>query len=244
MSVLEGPAASALYSSRASNSVILIKTKSGKKQKGLGVEFSTNSTFETPLKLPEYQTVYVQGNGSGSAFAFVNGAGGGLTDGTDEGWRPAFNGQSYPQFNSPRTLNGQVTPFLGVDLNAPAGSIITSTPWVADKNNLKNFLQTGTTFTNNLAFVGGNNDGDFRLSYTNLNQVGMIPNTDGLEAWFDWKRTGLPEIIPGPDNLNNNLVPVRFIYPLSEQALNATNRAAAVQRQGPDNINTLTWVAK
>lgn len=178
MSVLKGPAASALYGSRAANGVILIKTKSGKKQKGLGVEFSTNSTFETPLKLPEYQTVYGQGNGSGSAFAFVNGAGGGLTDGTDEGWGPAFNGQSYPQFNSPRTLNGQVIPFMGGDLNAPAGSVITSTPWVADKDNLKNFLQTGTTFTNNVALVGGNNDGDFRLSYTNLNQVGMIPNTD------------------------------------------------------------------
>ena len=178
MSVLKGPAASALYGSRAANGVILIKTKSGKKQKGLGVEFSTNSTFETPLKLPEYQTVYGQGNGSGSAFAFVNGAGGGLTDGTDEGWGPAFNGQSYPQFNSPRTLNGQIIPFLGGDLNAPAGSVITATPWVADKDNLKNFLQSGTTFTNNVALVGGNNDGDFRLSYTNLNQVGMIPNTD------------------------------------------------------------------
>jgi hypothetical protein len=67
---------------------------------------------------------------------------------------------------------------------------------------------------------------------------------NGLEAWFDWKRTGLPGIVPGPGNLNNNLVPVRFIYPISEQALNATNRAAAVQRQGADNINTRTWIAK
>ncbi len=67
---------------------------------------------------------------------------------------------------------------------------------------------------------------------------------NGLEAWFDWKRTGLPEIIPGPGNLNNNLVPVRFIYPISEQALNAATRAAAVQRQGADNINTRTWIAK
>ncbi len=67
---------------------------------------------------------------------------------------------------------------------------------------------------------------------------------NGLEAWFDWKRTGLPEIVPGPGNLNNNLVPVRFIYPISEQALNAANRAAAVQRQGADNINTRTWIAK
>lgn len=178
MSVLKGPAASALYGSRAANGVILIKTKAGKKQKGLGIEFSTNTTFETPLKLPEYQTVYGQGNGNGGPFAFGNGAGGGLTDGTDEGWGPAFNGQSYAQYNSPRTLNGQVIPFLGGDLNAPAGSVITPTLWEAEKDNLKNFLQTGRTITNNVAFVGGNSDGDFRLSYTGINQVGMIPNTD------------------------------------------------------------------
>ncbi|MCA6513478.1 MAG: SusC/RagA family TonB-linked outer membrane protein [Chitinophagaceae bacterium] len=178
MSVLKGPAASALYGSRAANGVILIKTKAGKKQKGLGIEFSTNTTFETPLKLPKYQTVYGQGNGNGGPFAFGNGAGGGLTDGTDEGWGPAFNGQSYAQYNSPRTLNGQVIPFLGGDLNAPAGSVITPTLWEAEKDNLKNFLQTGKTITNNVAFVGGNNDGDFRLSYTGINQIGMIPNTD------------------------------------------------------------------
>lgn len=179
MSVLKGPAASALYGSRAANGVILIKTKSGKAgKKGIGVELNSNATYETALKLPEYQTVYGQGNGNGGAFAFVNGGGAGLTDGTDEGWGPAFNGQSYPQYNSPRTLNGQVIPFTGGDLNAPAGSIITATPWVADKDNLKNFLQTGTTYTNNVALVGANANGDFRLSYTNLDQKGIVPNTD------------------------------------------------------------------
>jgi hypothetical protein len=95
------------------------------------------------LKLPEYQNVYGQGNGNGGDFAFVNGGGAGLTDGTDEGWGPAFRGQSYPQFNSPRSLNGQVIPFSGGDLNAPAGSTITSTPWVADKDGVKDFLKRG-----------------------------------------------------------------------------------------------------
>ena len=66
----------------------------------------------------------------------------------------------------------------------------------------------------------------------------------GLESWYDWRRTGMPEIVPGVDNLNNNLVPLRFIYPLSEQALNATNRAAAVSRQGTDDINTKMWIIK
>lgn len=45
-------------------------------------------------------------------------------------------------------------------------------------------------------------------------------------------------------NQNNGLIPVRFIYPIIEQALNAENRAAAVNRQGPDNINTKMWYLK
>lgn len=67
---------------------------------------------------------------------------------------------------------------------------------------------------------------------------------NGLEAWFDWRRTGMPEIVPGPDNLNNNKVPVRYPYPLIEQALNGSNRADAVQRQGADDLNTRPWVAQ
>lgn len=66
----------------------------------------------------------------------------------------------------------------------------------------------------------------------------------GLEGWHDWKRTGKPEIVPGANNLNNNKVPVRFIYPQSEQSLNGTFRAEAVTRQGADDINTRTWIAQ
>jgi TonB-linked SusC/RagA family outer membrane protein len=178
INVLKGPAASALYGSRAANGVIVIKTKSGKSSKGIGVEVNTNLTFENALKLPEFQNVYGQGNGNGGPFAFVNGGGAGLTDGTDEGWGPAFNGQLYPQFNSPRTLNGQLIPFLGGDLNAPAGSVITPTPWLPDIDGVANFFQTGRTITNNVAIVGSNKEGDFRLSYTNLDQTGIVPNTD------------------------------------------------------------------
>lgn len=67
---------------------------------------------------------------------------------------------------------------------------------------------------------------------------------NGLEAWFDWRRTGMPVITPGPDNLNNNKVPLRYIYPLSEQSLNTKNRAEAVARQGADNLNTAIWIVK
>jgi len=66
---------------------------------------------------------------------------------------------------------------------------------------------------------------------------------NGLEAWFDWRRTGMPAITPGPANLNGNKVPIRYIYPLREQSLNGKNRTAAVQRQGnTDDLNTKMWL--
>ncbi|GAB3992051.1 SusD/RagB family nutrient-binding outer membrane lipoprotein [Spirosoma daeguense] len=64
---------------------------------------------------------------------------------------------------------------------------------------------------------------------------------NGLEAWYDWRRTGIPTVTPGPDNLNNNKVPIRFIYPQSEQSLNGVNRNEAVARQGADDLNTAVW---
>ncbi|MFM7488313.1 MAG: SusD/RagB family nutrient-binding outer membrane lipoprotein [Cytophagales bacterium] len=64
---------------------------------------------------------------------------------------------------------------------------------------------------------------------------------NGLEAWFDWRRTGIPALVPGAGNLNNNLIPVRYIYPQNEQSLNGANRAEAVGRQGADDINTQVW---
>lgn len=66
----------------------------------------------------------------------------------------------------------------------------------------------------------------------------------GLEAWFDWRRTGLPALKPGVNNLNENRIPVRFIYPISEYTLNRPSVEAAVQRQGADNINTKVWWQK
>ncbi|HEY3403620.1 MAG TPA: SusD/RagB family nutrient-binding outer membrane lipoprotein [Ohtaekwangia sp.] len=63
----------------------------------------------------------------------------------------------------------------------------------------------------------------------------------GLEAWFDWRRTGYPVLLPAVDNQNEDRIPVRFIYPIIEQSLNAANRSAAVTEQGADDINTRMW---
>lgn len=66
----------------------------------------------------------------------------------------------------------------------------------------------------------------------------------GHEAWFLIRRTGIPAIKPGPDNLNEGRYPVRYTYPESEQATNSANYKAASERIGGDNINSKSWWEK
>ncbi len=66
----------------------------------------------------------------------------------------------------------------------------------------------------------------------------------GHEAWFNVRRTGIPNLKPGPDNLNNDQYPSRYLYPESEQATNAQNYATAAARMGGDDINSKVWWEK
>lgn len=63
----------------------------------------------------------------------------------------------------------------------------------------------------------------------------------GNEAWYDYRRTGLPLLTPGPNAVLNEL-PVRIQYPGSEQVLNAASYEAAVASQGADEITTKMWL--
>lgn len=63
----------------------------------------------------------------------------------------------------------------------------------------------------------------------------------GHEAWFNVRRTGIPALTAGPDNLNEGMYPVRYLYPESEQATNSVNYSAAAARIGGDNINSKCW---
>jgi TonB-linked SusC/RagA family outer membrane protein len=160
MTVLKGPNAAALYGIRASNGVILITTKSGKKGKGISsVTFNTNIRFSDALVTPNYQNSYGQGSTS-DYFEYVDGAGGGTNDGVDESWGPALDrGLSFVQWDSFKN-GGQPT------------------PWVSHKNNVKDFYQTGLSTTNNLSLAGGNEDANFRMSIGNSDETGILYNTD------------------------------------------------------------------
>ena len=61
MTILKGAAATALYGSRAANGVILITTKSGHQQKGIGVEYNGGLQWESVLRLPQSQNDFGMG---------------------------------------------------------------------------------------------------------------------------------------------------------------------------------------
>jgi TonB-linked SusC/RagA family outer membrane protein len=153
ISVLKGPNAAALYGYRAAGGVILIKTKTGKGAQGLGITINSNTSFATLKVFPDYQNQF--GQGANGKFSYVDGKGGGVNDGVDESWGPPLDGRLIPQFYS----NGEAVPF------------------VAHPNNVRDFFKTGVTLNNGIAFAGSSDKFDYRLSYNNLHQTGVVPNS-------------------------------------------------------------------
>ena len=172
ISVLKGPAASALYGSRAAAGVILITTKSGAsgQKNQFGAEVNVSISAQRPFILPKYQNEF--GQGTGGIYRYFDGNNGTWPDGSISNddysinWGPRFDGEARPQFTG-------------------------NDPWVAYPDNVKDFYETGFIANNNVAVFGANEAGDFRLSYTNITQKGIIPNTglvtDRLDFSAGWK---------------------------------------------------------
>lgn len=156
VSVLKGPAAAALYGTRAANGVILITTKDGRGKEGWGVNLSSTTTLSTILKLPDYQNEYgVGGNGKysyNSGIVYT----GDYYDAFGENWGPRLDGTPIRQWNS----NGEAVPF------------------VSGGDNVRDFFQPGVTTRNHVAITNQTDGSDFRMAYTNLASRGIVPNTD------------------------------------------------------------------
>ena len=69
----------------------------------------------------------------------------------------------------------------------------------------------------------------------------------GQEAYFNYRRTGIPTFLVGPGTGNNNIIPKRWLYPVSEQSNNGEHYNAAVTSQfggDGDNVNSELWINK
>ena len=167
VSVLKGPAAAALYGSRASNGAIVITTKSGKGyqasgKRGLGISVNSGVAFNNVYVLPTYQNSY--GGGPSQNWADT-------IDGQfipdyalDGSWGPALDGTPVRHWDSWYDYEG----------DAGFGEV---RPWEPTPNDIDQFFQTGVTLSNNVSVMGATDESSFRLSYTNHDQTGVYENS-------------------------------------------------------------------
>ncbi len=147
MSVLKGPAASALYGSRASHGVILITTKKANGKEKLNVEYNGTLTFDTQLaKWNDVQEVYGMGsNGTYSIDAVSN---------TNKSWGPKADGSNMLRY------------FDGVER-----------PYLIIPDNVSGFFRTGLTASNTAIIGKSNGNTGIRFTYTDMRNKDIVPET-------------------------------------------------------------------
>lgn len=158
ITILKGSTAAALYGSRAATGAIIITTKSGQKNQGIGVDFTSSYTTSQALNFMDeiVQTEYGQGQG-GIKFTTV----GQVQANGQFGWGAKLDGQP--------TIN-----FDGV-----------MRPYSAHPYQLFDFLQTGTNLTNTLGLSGGGANGSFRASVSTTNAKGIVPSNEYKRRIFN-----------------------------------------------------------
>lgn len=178
MSVLKGAAATALYGSRAANGVIMITTKKGSIRKGIGVTFNIGLMFSKIDKatLPKIQKEYGAGYGDYFDYEDIDG------DGDDETLVPYYDDASWGHKFDPALM---VVDWVGLE-PTDTENYLREVPWVAGAHDLGDFFETGVKQTYNLAFDGGNENGTYRFSYTNLGEKGIMPNSKMQKNTFNF----------------------------------------------------------
>ncbi len=177
----------------------------------------------------------------------------GLTNGLSEDNASTFNGgaknvsrlnQSF-FYDSPNKVKAAIIQAAEVHFIL---SEAVQRGWIA--GDAKTFYEEGVRLS--FAYWGSNQDVNAYLLQpgvvydgtleTIITQKWLASFLVGYEGWYDFRRTGLPSFItPGPDNVNNDEIPVRFLYPDSEQTLNSQNYEQAVSEIGGNTINAKGW---
>lgn len=173
VTVLKGPAATALYGSLAQNGVILITTKKAKKGLGVTVNTGLSVTNADLSTFPKYQNKYGGGYGQyyedpSGYFLYrdVNG------DGVNDLVVPTSEDASYGGAFDPSKMVYQWDAF---DPNSP--NYGKAKPWVAATNGPAAFLQSALSFNNSILIEKGDDKGTFKLGYTRNDEKGILPNS-------------------------------------------------------------------
>ena len=202
ISVLKGPAATALYGQRAANGAVIVTTKKGSRKKSSGVDVNLGMTMEKLSIIPPYQNQYA--GGYSSSYTSKNSLGAGYLD--DQGYYifnydPAIHPTSWAAFDGQRMLEYGADESWGPKMDGslyrpyyswyPGSEFGVQVPMTPQPDNVKDFFQTGVNFNNSIAFYSGEENYNFRMTYGNQNRTLVIPNSRreqhqiGLNGSFD-----------------------------------------------------------
>lgn len=160
ITVLKGSAASALYGARAANGVIIITTKTGKKNTRTLVEYNMNLSLSHAVNNTDFQYVYGQGSQNMRPTNVASAIASGLLS-----WGQKLDGQPTIQFD------GNYYPYSAV------------------KNNINMFYRDAPSFTNTVSVSGGNAKTTFRASASNVDDESIVLNSRMTRKTFTLNAT-------------------------------------------------------
>jgi len=164
ITVLKGPAATALYGIQAASGALIITTKKGGGvgHKGTNIDFQSSYSLDYVNKYPDLQHTYAQGS-NGQYF--------GPTAPTSDkkfSWGPNADTLYWDGVPTEYDQHGSI---VGQSDPSAQTKVVPYDP-------SHDFFRTGNTFNNNLALSGGNDNSGYRLSIGNIKQNGVVPLTD------------------------------------------------------------------
>lgn len=173
LTVMQGANAGALFGPDGANGAIVITTRKAKKAAaGLGIDINSGIQFEKVSILPDYQDLYAGGNRSSlTPFSYQ--------PGMPDLWK-LLDGKFYPDYTAdaswgPRMTGQEYIPWYawypGTEYSGKT-ALLNPQP-----TNSRDFFNTGVTLLNNISFSKVADGAGIRVSYTNLDQKGVIPQS-------------------------------------------------------------------
>lgn len=198
VSVLKGAAAAALYGSRATNGVILITTKGGKKsKKGLEVTYNSSYAQERVSSLPNYQNVYAQGSNQNYNGGFIGNWGAPFPNHVDRinnefhAGNPRYSSTyaaGYPAGTVPHPMGGGI-PFTNAngyanifpqftEVNPNNPNARRAVPLqLQPYNQLEDFFKVGNLLENSLSIATGDENQSINATISRMQNNGIVDNS-------------------------------------------------------------------
>ena len=191
--VLKGPAATALYGQRAEAGVIMVSTKKGVKGPGIGVEVNSTVVIDKIGLLPRYQNDYAGGSWLGAGTAGTEFQQFSWNASLPADWK-ALDGKYYHLYNDdaswgPRIAGQEYIPWYAWYPNTKYSN--KTAKLTAQPNNIRDFWNgnNAAQYINTVSLRRAGEGFDFRLSYTNINQTGLLPTTGRSKNYISTKAT-------------------------------------------------------